>query len=397
MEKILGKLRTFFSRPVFSDPRTLLGLWTLLALVSSLMKFSKCNNFLIFKYVYWHAVEGVSLYAPSPLYDDVNHYGPLFSLVVAPFAIAPHPWGLILWHVAMTLVLFYAVRRLPLAWGKQVVIYWFCAHELLTALFMSQFNIIIAAIIIGAFILVERGHDGLATLLIIVGTFVKLYGIAALAFFFFSRHKRRFVLTAIGWAAVMYVVPCLVFGFDYINGQYAEWITCLGEKNGENMFSLYQNQSLLGMVRKISGCASYSDLWLLVPGLVAFCLPYLRRSQYGYLSFRLAFLASALMFVVLFSTGSESSTYIIALLGVAVWYVSAPWKRSRADIGLMVFAFILTSMSPSDLFPAVVRRQLVQPYALKALPCIVVWAKLVYELLTRDYKPLTDSNNEDRI
>ena len=55
------------------------------------------------------------------------------------------------------------------------------------------------------------------------------------------------------------------------------------------------------------------------------------------------------MFVVLFSTGSESSTYIIAFIGVAIWYTAVPWKRSTLDIVLMVFAFILTSMSPSDL------------------------------------------------
>ena len=55
------------------------------------------------------------------------------------------------------------------------------------------------------------------------------------------------------------------------------------------------------------------------------------------------------MFVVLFSTGSESSTYIIAFVGVALWFVAVPWKRSRWDIALMIFAFILTSLSPSDL------------------------------------------------
>lgn len=51
----------------------------------------------------------------------------------------------------------------------------------------------------------------------------------------------------------------------------------------------------------------------------------------------------------------------------------------------MVFAFILTSMSPSDLFPAFIRKNYVQPYALKALPCVLVWFKLVYEMATKDY------------
>ena len=152
------------------------------------------------------------------------------------------------------------------------------------------------------------------------------------------------------------------------------------------MFSHGTNQSLLGLVRKISGIASYSDLCLIVPGIILFCAPYLRFGQYRNLAFRYAFLASTLMFVVLFSTGSESSTYIIAILGVAIWYWTAPWERNRWDIALMVFAFILTSMSPSDLFPAYIRKNYVQPYALKALPCVLVWFKLIYEMLVRDYR-----------
>jgi hypothetical protein len=51
----------------------------------------------------------------------------------------------------------------------------------------------------------------------------------------------------------------------------------------------------------------------------------------------------------------------------------------------MVFAFLLTSMSPSDLFPAYLRKTWIQPYALKALPVAIIWLQLTYELCTRDY------------
>ena len=218
---------------------------------------------------------------------------------------------------------------------------------------------------------------------------MKLYGIVGLAFFFFSRHKARFALALLGWAAVFFALPMLISSPDYIVGQYKAWWLSLTEKNAENLLSGGQNQSLLGLVRKTTRCTSYSDLWLIVPGLVAFCAPYLRLGQWRHAAFRQAFLASTLLFVVLFSTGSESSSYIIALAGAAVWYVSSPWKRSRLDVALMVFAFILTSMSPSDLFPAYIRKHYVQPYALKALPCVLIWLKLVYEMWTRDYSPRT--------
>ncbi len=386
MKETVSCVKQFFMRPFFRNPRTLFGLWMLLALVSALIKFHKCNNFLIFKYVFWHTWNQTSLYAPYPTeYFDTNHYGPFFSLIIAPFAVVPLPIGLILWHVLMALALYVAVRKLPLAQGKQIFIYWFCAHELLTALFMDQFNIVTVALIVASYYCIEKEKDVMAACFIMIGTFVKLYGIVGLAFFFFSKHKAKFVAALFGWAIVCFILPMAISSPEYILGQYLEWKQSLGAKNMENMFSNMQNQSLLGLVRKISHVSTYSDLWLIIPGILAFCAPYLRISQYKNSAFRYAFLASVLMFVVLFSTGSESSTYIIAFIGVAIWYVAVPWKRSRWDIALMVFAFILTSLSPSDLFPRFIRKTYVQPYALKALPVVLIWFKLIYEMMVRDY------------
>ena len=158
-------------------------------------------------------------------------------------------------------------------------------------------------------------------------------------------------------------------------------------KNDENLASIAQNISLLGLVHRTTGLA-FSDLWLIVPGLVLFALPYLRFSQYQHMAFRQTLLASVLMFVVLFSTGSESSGYITPFVGVVIWYTAAPWQRTHWDIALMVFVFILSSMSPSDLFPAYLRKEWVQPYALKALPVTLIWFKLCYEIVTKDYKPI---------
>lgn len=384
------KIQSFFARPFFRDYRTLLGLWLLLAVIAAVMKMHSHNNFLIFRGVFWHTWQQVSLFAEYPAeYWDVNHYGPLFSLVIAPFAVVPEWLGLLLWCVMLSLFLYVAIRRSLLTDRQQLFVLWFCAHELLTALYMQQFNIAIAAIILLAFFLIEKERDASAAFFIVLGTLVKLYGVVGLAFFFFSKHKLRFVLSLIGWSVVLFALPMIISGPEYIVGQYAEWIDCLAGKNTENLFADHQNISLLGMVRKISGVATYSDLWLIVPGLLLFGLPYLRFSQYKYMAFRQTLLASVLMFVLLFSTGSESSGYIIALIGVVVWYTCVPWKRTGWDVALLVFAFVLTSLSPSDLFPAYLRKTFVQPYALKALPVAIIWFKLCYEMLLNDYAPAT--------
>ena len=91
---------------IATDHRTLLGLWMLLAVIGAVTKLHRCNNFLVFRGVFWHAWNGTSLYAPYPLeHNDTNYYGPLFSLLVAPFAVTPLFIGLLLWLLCLVLVL----------------------------------------------------------------------------------------------------------------------------------------------------------------------------------------------------------------------------------------------------------------------------------------------------
>jgi len=382
---MIDKCKAFLAKPFFRDYRTLLGLWLFLGVLAAIMKMHSHNNFLVFRGVFWHLWQQLSLYVPYPAeYFDVNYYGPVFSLVIAPFAVVPEWLGLVLWCVGLSLFLYVAVRRSSLTNYQQLFVLWFCAHELLTALYMQQFNIAIAAIIVLAFFLIEKERDAEAAFFIVLGTMVKLYGIVGLAFFFFSKHKLRLVLSLIGWAALLFVAPMLVSSPEYVVGQYQEWFASLIGKNGENQESIAQNISLIGMSHRVSGL-SFSDLWIILPGMLLFALPYLRFSQYKHTAFRQTLLASVLMFVVLFSTGSESSGYIIPFVGIVIWYTAAPWQRTRWDIALLVFAFVLSSLSPSDLFPAYLRKEWVQPYALKALPVTLIWLKLCYEMYTKDY------------
>ena len=387
------RIKQFLTLPFLSDRRVLLGIWTLLSLVGMLKLHRSHNNFLIFKGVYWHTVNGTSLYAAYPSeYSDVNHYGPLFSLIIAPFALLPEWAGMLLWLLFLSGWLFAAIYWSGLRKSQQVYIYWFCGFTLLTALFMQQFNIAIAAIILSSFFLIEKEHEGWAAFFIVLGTLVKLYGIVGLAFFLFSRHKLRLTLWLALWSVILFLAPMAISSPDYIIGQYHEWFTCLVEKNTHNLNSFAQNISLLGFVRRTTGHADYSDLWLIIPGMALFALPYLRFSQYKNLAFRETILASVLLFVILFSTGSEASGYVIALLGVCIWYTAAPWKRGKWAIALMVFVFILSGMGNCDLIPKTIRHDYIQTYALRALPISIVWLWLCYELCTKDYTPLEKVN-----
>ena len=390
---ITTKAKAFFAKPFFHDRRTILWLWIALSVIAAVLKYNRTdNNFRIFRGVFWHTLQCTSLYAEYPLeYYDVNHYGPFFSLVIAPFALMPIPLGLVFWCIALSLTLYFAITRSTFSSWQQMFVLWFCSETLLTSLFMQQFNITIAAIIIASYALIEKERDFWAACLIVLGTFVKLYGIVGLAFFFFSRHKGKFVLSLLFWGVVLFVAPMIISSPGYVVSQYHEWFVCLVEKNGENLASEAQNISALGMVRRVLGNPQYSDLLILAPALVLFALPYLRIKQWRNEGFRMTLLASVLLFTVLFSTGSESSSYIIALSGVCVWYFAAPWQRGKADIWLLVFVFLLSSMGSSDLYPRAIKREYIQAYSLKALPCLIVWLKLCWEMMAKSYEPTPQS------
>ena len=100
----------------------LLSVWLLIAFIATSKQFltNSYNNYLIFKYTYFHALEHVNLYIKYPEYQDVNHYGPFFSVLIAPFALLPDYIGMLLWQLTNTLLLFWAITKLPLKENQKI-------------------------------------------------------------------------------------------------------------------------------------------------------------------------------------------------------------------------------------------------------------------------------------
>lgn len=386
MKKLITWLK---ESPVLREEKTLLIVWTLTGIIYSAVKLlmGKYNNYKIFEHVFEHAANGLPLYAEYPAeYYDVNHYGILFSLIILPFSLFPTWLGMTLWIVANTWFLFYAVRQLPLSYNQRIFVYWFALCELMTAQEVQQFNISVVAFILLAFSFIERKKDFWAACVILLGTFIKIYPIVGLAFFFFSKQKVTFTLSCFFWGIVFLALPTLYTpGPEYVFSQYLEWFDRLAFKNELNMFALSQNVSLLGMVRKISGCAAYSDLCLIVPALILFFIPYFRISQYKYFAFRVMLLANVLLFVVLFSSGTEASGYIVCMIGVALWYLFSPSENQRYRDRLMWATLIIVGISTTEIVPPFLRHNFIVPFVLKAWMCSVVWFTIVYEMIFLDF------------
>ncbi|RPE12169.1 DUF2029 domain-containing protein [Chitinophaga lutea] len=351
------------------------------------------NNYIIFKHVFLHVRAQQPLYIPYPEYFDVNMYGPLFSLIIAPFALLPDAAGAFLWVMANAAFLYIAIRQLPLNRIQQNLILIFSSHELMAASSYFQFNPAIAACLILSFTCILKGKDFWAAFLIMAGTFTKLYGIAGLAFFFFSRNRLRLTGSLVLWAAVMFALPLALAPMAYILRTYHEWMAALLEKNDKNYRFhegiVLQNISAMGFIQRVFRLPALSNWWVLGPGLLLFFSQYSRLRWKEHPRYQLYLLASTLLFTVLFSTSSESPTYIIAFPAVCIWYVLQP--ATKWNNALFIFILIGTSFSHSDLVTPWVKKNIVLPYAFKAFPCLLLWLILVYQVLRGQFLRLRPS------
>lgn len=372
-----------------NKPKLPVLLWFGAAIIIGLIQYLRgsYNNYKIFKGVFYHTWNQLPLYAEYPAeYFDTNHYGPFFSIVIAPFAVMPDVLGIILWSVFNTFLLYKAVQLLPFSSFQKNLILWISFIELTTTQHNLQTNSAIAAFIIFTYVFIDRKREEWGALAILIGFFIKIYGIAALALGAFAHRKGRLIVFLILWSVALFALPMLLSSPQFVIQSYADWWQSLSEKNTQNVtieMGIMQNISVIGMITRIFNRPDLSVLTILVPAAIAMLAPLLRFKQYQYQNFRLYYLAAVLLSVVLFSTGSESSTYIIAVAGAAIFFVLQPRPWNKGVILLLGFMLLLTCLSPTDIFPKVVRVEWIRPYSLKALPCFIIWLVIIFQLLTK--------------
>ena len=336
------------------------------------------KNFLIFKESFFHLIGHTNLYTlyPEPSLDYYK-YSPTFALLMAPFSVLPDFAGLLLWNLLNGLILFFGIYKLPMLSNKKhFFIAAFILIELVTSLQNSQSNPLMAGLIILAFVFLEKEKMALATLCIVLTVFIKIFGLVAfLLFLFYPGKKKAAIYTAI-WSAVLLLLPLLVNTPAQLYTQYQNWAALL-----HNDYSASLGLSAEGLLHNWFGITA-KNIVILVGGILL-CLPLLRIRLFTDPIYRINFLASILLWIVVFNHKAESPTFIIAVTGVAIWYISQ--KKKTENILLLILVFVFTILSPTDLFPATIRDHYVIPYDLKVLPCMLAWFKLTIDLML--YKP----------
>jgi hypothetical protein len=339
------------------------------------------NNYVIFRQAFFHLVSDRELYAQHLAeHWDYFRYSPSFALLFGAFAWMPDLPGLLLWNALNAGALFAAWMMLPLRDHRIALAGgWFVAIEMLTALQNSQSNALIAGLLILAFAFLERRRFATATLMIALAASVKLFALAALSLCVLYPEKRRCFLYSVLWGAGLAVLPLVAVTPAELVNLYADWwqllVTDYAGSTGLSIMGWLE--SWFGLLPPKPLVASF--------GIALFCWPLGLIRRRTDLVFRLLVLASLLIWVVIFNHKAESSTYVIAMCGVAIWLLCQ--QPSVTNVVLASLALVFTSLSTTELFPRSLQAGALVPYAVKAVPCILVWAKLTYDLISGTYKP----------
>ncbi len=375
---------------IFNDKTKFLPvLWFLLPIILGFNKWrlDSVNNYAIYKGVFFHLLQQVNLYSLYPLqHEDANHYGPLFGLIIMPFTYLPDALGVVLWVSFQASVLYKALTLLPIKPAYQWILLAICIVDLMTASASVQVNPSVIGMIILSWYFVKKDQVIWATFFVMIGFFIKLYGIVGLAFWVFSDSKIKYIGYSIMWAIILFVLPMALSSPEFIIQSYQDWFESLIHKNAVNqgvangVGTTMQDVSLMGLVRRVGGFPDIPGAYFIIPGFILQMIPLLRFKQYSDTIFQLRYLASLAIFVVIFSSSSESPTFIIAVSGVAIWFISQEYPIQNWVKVLLVLVVIITSLSATDIFPKNVR-QLFIIYSIKAFPCCLIWFTCIYQLL----------------
>ncbi|MFK8006522.1 MAG: glycosyltransferase family 87 protein [Saprospiraceae bacterium] len=380
-------------KKIFENSRFVFGVYILLALGATLqsyfgnptsfnnLEYTPYNNYLIFKQSFFHLLEGKDLFILYPQeHWDLYKYSPTFSLLMAPLAILPDVIGLFFWNLLNALVLFFGIKKLQIPTQLKKVgfqkshafILLFVGLELMTSLQNEQSNGLLAGLIILAFVFLEKEKIWLGTLCIALTFYIKIFGIVAFALFLVYPQKGKFILSSAVWMIVLGLLPAVFVGLDQLVFLYESWGKMLGEDHAASY-----GYSVMGWLQSWFGLQVSKNVIVLL-GVVLFCLPLVKLKHYSNYDFRWRLLVSILIWVVIFNHKAESPTFVIAMSGVGIWYFFS--EKTRMNLALVILVFVFTSLSPTDLFPRFLREQFVIPYVMKAVFCIFIWGKIIWEM-----------------
>ncbi|MBI3133302.1 MAG: DUF2029 domain-containing protein [Bacteroidetes bacterium] len=340
-------------------------------------EYPRYNNYVIFKNSADHLLQGKNLYV---LYEnehwDLYKYSPTFSVMMMPFWLLPDSVGLFLWNLLNVSVLLFALSKIEFpSFKMKLLAHLFMLPEVFTSMQNAQSNLLIAGLMILGFIYIQRNEVSKACLLILIAVFIKPFALAGFVVFIFFPGKWKMVAWSVGWSVVLFLLPLVFASWTELVWHYQNWNVMLQMDH-----SASYGYSVLGWLHTWFQL-NPDKLMLLAAGAVLLLVPLIKQKAYSSSKFQLLMLSSVLLWVILFNHKSESPTFIIAVSGIVLWFFTEA-KIQKLNLVLVVIAFVFTCLVATDVFPRSIRKEWAEPYAWKVVPCILVWLKISWDLIT---------------
>ncbi|MDF7821110.1 glycosyltransferase family 87 protein [Runella sp. MFBS21] len=367
---------------LFQNEKVILAIYLLIALITYLQCLAlgkeSYNNFTIFREAFFHLLNHQNLHLEYPeLYYDIFLYTPAFTIFFLPFSLPPVSVGLLMWLLFSAWFSFWAIQKLLIQQSYKVFMWWFCLLELNTSLHNVQTNSSIAALGLLTFAFLERRLLFWAALCPAIAFCIKGYGvIVVLLYLFYPQKIKTGIYFALCLAGLM-LLPLPFIGLGRWLEVYQEWYQCLQADRKVNIG--------LGVMGVLNAFFPGKINVALIQIISLVCLIVTTGALYWFSAIaqqarlRWQYLAYLLIWVIIFNHAAESASYIIAISGVAVWYVFS--DRTFIDKFWVYFVFFFSILAPFDVYPSFIRSHFFGPYCIKAIGCIGVCCLLQFYLL----------------
>ncbi|HEX3767006.1 MAG TPA: glycosyltransferase family 87 protein, partial [Puia sp.] len=337
------------------------------------------NNFLIFRNSFFHLIQGKDLYGYYPNEQwDLYKYSPTFSVFFGLLAWLPDFAGLLLWNLLNTIPLFIGIKLLKAISDRgKIFAMLFCLVELTDSLQTAQSNGLTAALLILTFTSLESKRYFHAAFLVVFSIYLKIYGGIGLLLFIFYPAKAESFSYTLFWILILGLLPLVFIDLNQLFHLYKDWNLLLktDQENsiGISVMSILYSGLKLNISKKV----------IMLAGILLLLVPLFQVSKYKMYGFRLLVLSSILVSMVIFNYKAESSTYIIAICGIAIWYFSQP--ATRFNLIILILSFIFTTLATGDLFPHFLKDFFDKIPYLKAIFPTLIYGIILFDLFHRNF------------
>lgn len=344
------------------------------------------NNFQIFSYGsldFWAGINPYNNWDHLSLRGkqlDVFLYGPLFSILFTPFALLPGWIGVFCWNTFTYTLFFFSIFTLPekITFNNKRFIFFISALLLFATLLSVQFNPIVAALYLFSFSLLEKKKGFWAVFLIMISGFIKVYGIFQLMMLICYPKFWKNALYVILIGLFLLLLPLIHISPDNLIGYYQSWVLKVTDHADLTRFySFYRPfYSLIKPIESFAGFISIG-IFLLISLMTLFNLEHFKESFTN----RARLMGVIMGWSILFGLGSEKHTYVIAMVGFAIWYIFS--SRSTFEKVLLWTNFLVLSVMPIDiLFPVVISDFLLTKLSLNVIVFAITWFWMVYRIFS---------------